>query len=132
MGIFCELSKHFQNVFLIRCKNFLKIHKTTGEKSFSKYVCGWLYCKNSNTIDCDDNNHAMFPDTRVFGFTRQPMKQIFTWSTRVIHLHSSLASLSWLKFWFAKKWRWTCVLPRQERDFTNYRDHAEILVVFNR
>ena len=59
MGIFCEISKHFQNVFLMRCKNFLKIHKTNGEKRFSKYVCRWLYCKNSNTIDCDNNNHAI-------------------------------------------------------------------------
>ena len=29
---FCELSKNFRNVFLMRCKNFLKIQKITGEK----------------------------------------------------------------------------------------------------
>ena len=28
----------------------------------------------------------MFPNTRTFAFTRQPMKQNFTWSTRVIHV----------------------------------------------
>ena len=32
----------------------------------------------TNTINCDDNDNAMFPNTRAFTFTRQPMKRNFT------------------------------------------------------
>ena len=37
-GVFCELSKNFRNVFLMRCKNFLKVHKNTGKNMFAKYL----------------------------------------------------------------------------------------------
>ena len=36
--VFCELSKNFRNVFLMRCKNFLKVHKNTGKNMFAKYL----------------------------------------------------------------------------------------------
>ena len=65
----------------MRCKNFLKVHENTGKKLFAKIsLCRWLFRKNNNTINCDDNDD-LFPDTRVFAFTREPMKQNFTWST---------------------------------------------------
>ena len=54
-------------------------------------------------LNCDDNDDAMFPDTRAFAFTRRTMKRNFTWSIRAIHLHSSTAFLFRLKFWIAKK-----------------------------
>ena len=82
-GVFCELSKNFLNIFLMRCKTFLKVRKNTGEEMFAKISpCRWLFRKN-NTINCDDNDD-LFPNTRVFGFTRQPMKRTFTWSTGAI------------------------------------------------
>ena len=59
-----------------------------------------------------------FTQCRIFAFTREPMKWNF--------------SLFWLKFWLAKKWRWACVLPRQERAFPNYQDHAKVIVTFKR
>ena len=35
---FDELSKNFQNVSSMRCKNFQKVHKNTVEKMFGKYL----------------------------------------------------------------------------------------------
>ena len=35
--VFCELSKDFQ-IFVMCCKNFLKVDKNTGEKMFAKYL----------------------------------------------------------------------------------------------
>ena len=68
----------------MRCKNFLKVHENTGEKMFAKIsLCRWLFRKNNNTINCDDNDD-LFLDTRAFAFTRQPMKRNFTWSTGAI------------------------------------------------
>ena len=54
-------------------------------------------------INCDDNDNAMFPNTRAFAFSRQPMKRSFTWSTRAINLCRSLTFLCRLKFCFDKK-----------------------------
>ena len=36
--VFCELSKNFGNVFLMRCKNLLKVHKNTAKNMFAKYL----------------------------------------------------------------------------------------------
>ena len=68
----------------MRCKNFLKAHENTDEKLFAKIsLCRWFLRKNNNTTNCDDNND-LFPDTRAFAFTRQPMKRNFTWSTGAV------------------------------------------------
>ena len=61
----------------MRCKNFLKGYKSTGEKMFAKYLSADGCFVKTNTINCDDNDNAMFPNTRVFAFTRQPMKRNF-------------------------------------------------------
>ena len=61
----------------MRCQNFLKVHKNTGEKIFAKYLSADGCFVKTNTINCDDNENAMFPNTRAFTFTRQPMKQNF-------------------------------------------------------
>ena len=107
----------FVNFFLMRCKNFLKVHENTGEKMFAKIsLCRWLFRKNNNTIIYDDSND-LFPDTRAFAFNRQPMKRNFTWSTRAINLHSNLVFLSRLKFWFAKKLKMNLRIAPTERRF---------------
>ena len=61
----------------MRCHNFLKVHKNTGEKKFAKYLAADGCFVKTNTIDCDDNDNAMFPNTRVFAVTRQSMKRNF-------------------------------------------------------
>ena len=94
----CELSKSFRKVFLMCCKNFLKVHKNNSEKMFATYLSADA-CFVKTTI----KNDYLFPDTRAFAFTRQPMKRNFTWSTRAIHLPSCTAFLSRLKFLFPKK-----------------------------
>ena len=50
---FCNLSKNFRNIFffLMYCKNFLKVHKNTGEKMFAKNISRWLFRKKINTIN---------------------------------------------------------------------------------
>ena len=62
----------------MRCQNILKIHKNTGEKIFAKYLSADGCFVKTNIINCDDNDNAMFPNTRAFAFTRQPMKRNFT------------------------------------------------------
>ena len=62
----------------MRCKNFLKVYNSTGEKIFAKYLSTDGCFVKTNTINCDDNDTAMFPNTRVFAFTTQPMKGNFT------------------------------------------------------
>ena len=74
----------------------------------------------------------MFPNTRAFAFTRQPMKRNFTWSTRTIHLSSSSAFLCQLKFWFAKKLKMSLRIAPTDTNFCKYPDHAKILIVFKR
>ena len=44
---------------------------------FAKYFSADGCSVKSNTINCDDNHNAMFPNTREFAFTRQPMKRNF-------------------------------------------------------
>ena len=62
----------------MRCYNFLKVHKNTGAKIFAKYLSADDCFVKANTINCDDNDNAMFPNTTVFAFTRQPMRRNFT------------------------------------------------------
>ena len=58
----------------MRCQNFLKVYENTGEKIFAKYLSADGCFVKTNAINCDDNDNAMFPNTRAFAFTRQPMK----------------------------------------------------------
>ena len=58
----------------MHCYNFLKVYKNTGEKIFAKYLSADGCFLKTNTINRDYNDSAMFPNTRVFAFTRQPMK----------------------------------------------------------
>ena len=46
----------------MRCQNFLKVHKNTGEKIFAKYLSADGCFVKTNTINCDDNDNAMFPN----------------------------------------------------------------------
>ena len=62
----------------MRCQNFVKVHKNTSEKIFAKYLSPDDCFVKTNTINCDDNDKAMFPNTKAFAFTRQPMKRNFT------------------------------------------------------
>ena len=57
---------------------FSKSSQNTGEKILAKYLSADGCFVKTNTINCDDNDNAMFPSTRVFAFTRQPMKRNFT------------------------------------------------------
>ena len=61
----------------MRCQNFLKVHKNAGEKIFAKYLSADGCFVKTNAINCDDNGNAMFPNTRAFAFTRQPMERNF-------------------------------------------------------
>ena len=45
---------------------------------FAKYLSADGCFVKTNTINCDDNDSAMFRNTRAFAFTRQPMKRNFT------------------------------------------------------
>ena len=68
----------------MRCKTFLQVHKNTGEEMFAKIsLCRWMFRKNNNTINCDDNDDLL-SKTRVLTFIRQPMKRTFTWSSGAI------------------------------------------------
>ena len=60
------------------CQKFLKVCKNTGEKIFAKYLSADDCFAKTDTINCDDNDNAMVPNTRAFAFTRQPMKRDFT------------------------------------------------------
>ena len=60
------------------CQNFLKVCKNTGEKLFARYLSTDGCFVKTETINCDDNDNAMFPNTRTFAFTRQPMKRNYT------------------------------------------------------
>ena len=44
---------------------------------FAKYLSADGCFVKTNTINCDDNDNAMFPNTRAFAFTRLPMKGNF-------------------------------------------------------
>ena len=59
------------------CQNFLKVHKNTGEKIFTKYLSADGCFVKTNTTNCDYNDNAMFPNTKAFAFTSQVMKRNF-------------------------------------------------------
>ena len=63
---------------ICHCCNFLTVHKNTDKKICAKYLSADGCFIKTNTINCDDNDNTMFPITRVFAFTWQPMKQNFT------------------------------------------------------
>ena len=56
---------------------FSKSSQKYWRKKFAKYLSADGCFVKTNTINCDDNDNAMFPNTRTFAFTRQPMKQNF-------------------------------------------------------
>ena len=62
----------------MRFQNFLKVQKNTGEEIFAKYLSADGCFVKTNTTNCDDNDNAMFPNSRAFAFTRQAMKRNFT------------------------------------------------------
>ena len=49
----------------MRCQNLSKVHKNTGEKIFAKYLSADSCFVKTNTINCDDNDNAMFPNTKI-------------------------------------------------------------------
>ena len=76
---FTNISLHHGCIFV----NFLKLSETHFDallefsKSSQKYFAKYLYADGcfvkTNAINCRYDN-AMFPNTRAFAFTRQPMK----------------------------------------------------------
>ena len=119
--------RHFKTYF-----DALLVDNNTGKKIFAKYLSADGCFVKTNTINCDDNDNAMFPITRGFAFTRQPMKRNFAWSTRAIHLRSSSVFLWRLKFWFTKKLKMNLSIAPTDMSFCKYQDHAKILIVFRR
>ena len=93
--IFVNCLKPFQKYFDV----LLEFSKSSQKYWRKKYLLK-MFAKNHNF---HDNDNAMFPNTREFAFTRQPMKRNFAWSNRAIHSRSSSAFLCRLKFWFSKK-----------------------------
>ena len=57
---------------------FSKSSQKYWQKNIAKYLSTDGCFVKTNTINCDDNDTAMFPNTRVFAFTTQPMKGNFT------------------------------------------------------
>ena len=60
----------------MRCKNFLKVHENTGEKMLANYISAdgsFLKTGILLTVMITTMSY-LFPDNRVFAFTRQPMK----------------------------------------------------------
>ena len=68
--VFVNFLKLFKTYF-DELLDFPKVHKNTGEKLFSKYFSADGCSVKTNTINCDNNKNAMFPNTRAFAFTRQ-------------------------------------------------------------
>ena len=137
----CEFCERLSNKHLfyrtcpvvtsVKACNFTKIRL----RQISR--CRWLFRKSKNTINCDDND-SIFSDTRAFAFTRQSMKRNFAWSTRAIHLRSSLAVLSWLKFLFAKILKMKLRIAPAEtsfcklsRPYKNSRNFQKMVQLFN-
>ena len=96
-------------------------------------LCRWLFCKNKNTINCDDNDDAI-----CFLILGRLLLLGSPWNEILLEvLQRSICVAAWpfyldQTFDLQKNWRWTCVLSRQKRAFANCRDHAKILVVFKR
>ena len=131
MCIFVKFVKLFRTYFDALLE-FSKSSQKFWRIVFAKYLSADGCFAKTNTINCDDNGNAMFPITRAFAFTRQPMKRNFTWGTRAIHLRSSWAFLCRLKFWFAKKSKMKLRIGPTDMSFCKYRDLAKILIVFIR
>ena len=124
MDVFLWTFSKFLECFFDVLQKFSKSSWKYWQNMFAKVsLCRWLFCKNNNTINCDDNNNQ-FPDTRAFAFTRQPMKWNFTWSIGTItssiciaalpfYLNQSLDLQKKLKNSFCK------------RAFANYWNHAK-------
>ena len=84
---FTNIRLHHGCIFV----NFLKLFETYFDallefsessqkywpKIFAKYLSADGCFVKTNTINCDDNDNAMFPNTRAFAFTRQTMKRNF-------------------------------------------------------
>ena len=69
---------NFLKLFRTHFDALLKVHKNTGKKIFHKYLSPDGCFVKTDTINCGDDDNAMFPNTRAFAFTRQPMKRSFT------------------------------------------------------
>ena len=76
---------NFLNIFgafsLMRCKNFLKVHKNTGKNMFVKYLpADDCFVKTMTLLTAMITTmlSVSFHDSRAFAFTRQPMKRNFT------------------------------------------------------
>ena len=70
---FLKLFERYFNALLEFSKTS---QKNNGEKIFAKYLSADGCFAKTNTINCRYDN-AMFPNTRAFAFTRQPMKRNF-------------------------------------------------------
>ena len=57
----------------MHCQNLYKFTRILTKKIFAKYLTADGCFVKTNTTNCDDNNNSMFPITRAFAFTRQPM-----------------------------------------------------------
>ena len=77
---FTNIRLHHGCIFV----NFLKLSETYFDaplefskssqkywRIFAKYLSADGCFVKTNTINCDDNENAMFPNTRAFAFTRQ-------------------------------------------------------------
>ena len=53
----------------------LKFSKSS-QNILAKYLSADGCFVKTNTINCDDNDNAMFPNTRAFAFTRQLWNEI--------------------------------------------------------
>ena len=128
--------------------NFLKISKARFldalqefSKSSQKYwrknvclitLCRWLFRKNNNTFNCDDNDVICFLILGRLLLLGSPWNKIWL---KVLERSICVAVRPFCleqSFDLQKNWRWTYVLPWQKRVFANCRDHAKILVVFKR
>ena len=99
----CQFCKQFYN----KCLFWRTSLVTTSVKAcnFTKKrlckisLCRWLFCKNNDTINCDDNNDAICSLTlrHLLQVAHERKFHFFTFQ-RVIHLPQSSAFLSWLKF----------------------------------
>ena len=56
----------------MRCQNFLKVHKNTGEQILAKNLSPDGCFVKTNTINSDDNDNAMFPNAMAFVLLGSP------------------------------------------------------------
>ena len=67
--IFVNFLKLFETYFDALLE-FSKSSQKYWRKKFAKYLSADGCFVKTNTINCDDNDNAMFPNTRTFVFTR--------------------------------------------------------------